>query len=315
MRIFDNLQLTKRDTIQPLWSGYGEITRYHSVTLNRPVIVKQVAPPVDVNHPRGWHGETSHQRKLSSYANEIRFYQHFAELCPPSCRVASCFAAHQASPEFTLVMEDLVDAGFVKLPKTLGVADMQPVLSWLAHFHARFLSENIEALWEVGCYWHLGTRQDEWQEMAEGALKQHAHCLDKQIRQARFQTLLHGDAKLANFNFTASLNDVAAVDFQYTGKGPGVRDLAYFVGSCLNSDELFTHHDYILDTYFAYLSSACREYAPGIDLVALEQEWRALYPVVWADFHRFLSGWKPDHVKINDYMKMQTDIALQGFKA
>ena len=315
MRIFDDLQLTKRDTIQPLWSGYGEIARYHSARLNCPVIVKHVAPPTVVEHPRGWHSNTSHQRKLSSYANEIRFYQHFARMCSDYCRVATCFATQDAAPEFTLVMEDLVNAGFDTLPKTLDVADMQPVLSWLAHFHARFLQQDIELLWPVGCYWHLGTRQDEWQAMADGALKQHAQNLDTQIRQARFQTLLHGDAKLANFNFASSLDDVAAVDFQYTGKGPGIKDLAYFVGSCLQNDALMTYHDDILNNYFGFLSDACQAYAPDIDFVALEHEWRALYPVVWADFHRFLSGWKPDHVKINDYMNIQTDIALQGCQA
>ena len=33
----------------------------------------------------------------------------------------------------------------------------------------------------------------------------------------------------------------------------------------------------------------------------VETNWRALYPVAWTDFHRFIKGWSPDHWKINGY--------------
>jgi len=39
---------------------------------------------------------------------------------------------------------------------------------------------------------------------------------------------------------------------------------------------------------------------------ALEKEWRSLYRVAWADFHRFIKGWSPSHWKINTYSERVT---------
>jgi len=38
----------------------------------------------------------------------------------------------------------------------------------------------------------------------------------------------------------------------------------------------------------------------------LEVDWRSLYRVAWADFHRFLKGWSPDHWKLSDYSERVT---------
>lgn len=62
-------------SIQMLWSGYGEIARYCVPSLNKSVIAKLVMPPEQSNHPKGWNGQRSHQRKLDSYINESIFYK------------------------------------------------------------------------------------------------------------------------------------------------------------------------------------------------------------------------------------------------
>ena len=62
-----------------------------------------------------------------------------------------------------------------------------------------------------------------------------------------------------------------------------------------------------LDTYFA----ALRQQLPAqVDADSVESEWRSLYPAAWADFHRFLVGWAPDHWKIHRYTREMTRRAL-----
>jgi hypothetical protein len=94
---------------------------------------------------------------------------------------------------------------------------------------------------------------------------------------------------------------VAAVDFQYVGGGCGMKDVAYFIGSCLYEEDCERYETELLDYYFARLREALELRDSGVDPDALEQEWRALYPVAWSDFHRFMKGWSPGHWKVHSY--------------
>lgn len=298
--------------MQSLWSGYGDISRYLSPKINTTFIVKHISPPIEQLHPRGWNTQTSHLRKLQSYQIEANFYRDYAYLCDEYCVVPKLLAEFSDNHQQILVLEDLNQAGFSQRKEQAEMADVMLGIRWLAYFHARFLQQDITSLWPVGTYWYLATRQDEFKVMQAGKLKDAAHTLDKKLNNAHFQTLVHGDAKLANFCFddNNTSDSLAAVDFQYVGKGVGVKDLAYFLGACLNQDDLFKYENVLLDEYFAQLKNALDHYQIEVDFIHLQQEWRSLYPLVWADFYRFLLGWSPGHYKINPYMQKQTDIAL-----
>jgi hypothetical protein len=209
-----------------------------------------------------------------------------------------------------LVLEDLDFAGFTERRSYSNMREAKLCIRWLAYFHARFLHTRTENLWPVGTYWHLSTRQDELAVMPEGKLKQQAAKIDSRLNKARFQTLVHGDAKLANFCFTQNTEHVAALDFQYVGQGAGVKDLAYLLGCCFDDNELFLYEEQILGYYFQQLAAGLTHYNVSCDVMLLEAEWRILYAFAWADFLRFLQGWSPGHYKINSYMQYQTDIAL-----
>ena len=222
--------------------------------------------------------------------------------------VRGCLAVNAVENETVLLLTDLDAAGFDLRKESIAIEDIHACLDWLASFHATFLNSPAEGLWECGSYWHLDTRPDELAALEDVSLREAASLIDRQLRQCHYQTLIHGDAKLANFCFTADAPQpgVAAVDFQYVGRGCGMKDVAYFVGSCLDEDECEALESSLLDYYFSRLVQRAAEKHPGIDTTELEGEWRGLYDVAWADFHRFLKGWSPGHWKINSYSEQLT---------
>jgi len=290
------------EDIQSLWSGYGKIMRYGLRGADRErVVVKHVKLPDAHHHPRGWNTDRSHQRKIRSYQVETAWYRDWASRCDERCRVPACLALEADADEFLMVFEDLDASGFPLRKQAVSLADMRVCLSWLAHFHATFVGETPTGLWAVGAYWHLAMRPDELEALADVALKRAAGEIDALLHAGRFHTFVHGDAKLANFCFSEDGAQVAAVDFQYVGGGCGMKDVAYFIGSCLYEDQCEQHEAALLDTYFSALSEALVSRGRAVDPTAIEQEWRALYPVAWTDFHRFMKGWSPGHWKIHGY--------------
>lgn len=273
------------ETIQSLWGGYGELVRVElSGAASRTAIVKWAHPPRDARI------DASFERKCRSYDVEIAFYRAIAPRCDDECRVAKLLAARALTDrrEWLLVLEDLDAAGYDKRVDEAFGPYLDAAIAWLAAFHARFLGEQFTGVWDVGTYWHLATRQEELAAIDDRALREAAPHIAARLASARFQTLLHGDPKEANFCFTRS-GAAAAVDFQYTGRGCAMSDLAYLLHG--RSDEPAGGiDDARLDYYFGHLRRALAGRA--IDADAVEAEWRALYPVARLDFARFLAGWR-----------------------
>jgi hypothetical protein len=149
-------------------------------------------------------------------------------------------------------------------------------------------------LWKRGTYWHLATRALELEATSDSRLRSAAPIFDSTLRACPFQTIIHGDAKVANFCFAEDASaSVAAVDFQYAGGGTGIQDVAYFLISCSNAGVEATQSEH-LDIYFRHLTDALRTERPTLDATPVEQSWRALYPIACADFYRFYAGWAPE---------------------
>lgn len=291
--------LFEKETIQELWSGYGKIIR---ITLEdasiESIVVKHVQLPKSQNHPRGWDTDIGHQRKLKSYNVETTWYKKYSDTS--MARLPKCFAIESKYGETLIVLEDLDKAGFSLRKQKVAWKDIDMCLEWLAQFHASYLGKVPNGLWDIGTYWHLETRPQELEILQDKALKNAATTINTKLNTCNFQTFVHGDAKLENFCFSKN-GQVAGVDFQYVGGGCGMKDVAYFIGSCLNESDCERLESKVLDTYFMHLHRAL-----GKTNEAIEKEWRPLYRVAWADFHRFLKGWSPNHWKINSYSERIT---------
>ncbi len=301
------------EIIQSLWSGYGKISRYQLMgSEHASVVIKHISLPEHTSHPRGWNSAYGHQCKVRSYEVETYWYQQWNQLCAVQSKTPTFLGSYAAGTNQWIILEDL-DHEFPLRKHRVNLAEIKLCLAWLAHFHACFLDCKPEGLWEIGTYWNLDTRPDEYDVMEETALKKKAYQIDSLLNDCRFQTIVHGDAKLANFCFSADLQKVAAVDFQYVGGGCGMKDVAYFLGSCLSSAECTRLEEELLASYFSELASALLSKITPETYEALEKEWRIMYPVACADFTRFMLGWMPTHRKINPYQMGKITQVLAKF--
>ena len=289
------------ETIQSLWSGYGSIERWKN-SKGESIVIKHIQFPDEKNHPRGWNSNFGHLRKVKSYEVESEWYQHFAD--KSNARVPNKLLQAKLGDAQVIVLEDLNASGFTVRPRIVSENQFKSCISWLAQFHADFMNVSGSGLlWEKGTYWHLETRPEEYDKMESGSLKEYATKIDSILSGCSYKTLVHGDAKLANFCFSEN-NKAAAVDFQYVGEGCGMKDLVYFMSSVQDFESIEREKE-VLDFYFNELARFL-----GGKNDELEKEWRRLYKFAWADFNRFLQGWSPGHWKLNDYVSQITSHAV-----
>ena len=309
--IIDFERVISMETNQSLWSGYGSLDRvFLSGYVQPSIIVKDIRVPQKADHPRGWDTDAGHLRKLQSYEVEAHWYQHFNHLCDDACRTPRLLGYQKLDTHTLLVLEDLNGAGYDLRKQYLTTEELHACLRWLAVFHARFMGSKADGLWEVGTYWQLETRQAEWEAMADGPLKEKAAAIHQKLSNARFQTLVHGDAKYANFCFSPT-GKVAAVDFQYVGRGCGMKDVAYLLSCFEGGIQDQRQEEELLAQYLSALCNHTTYISPSISLAELESEWRGLYPFACADFERFLQGWAPGHWKSNRYVKEKVDMVIE----
>jgi hypothetical protein len=306
-------EILRVQVLQELWGGYGQLMRLSLRGGPRTsVILKRVLAPSSQQ------GSASDRRKRRSYEIEQAWYEGPAARCEQVCRVATCLGSHGPSGGSTevslgdsrlLLLEDLELEGYhpARPPQSHQIGQG---LRWLAQLHARFLGPSPPGLWPRGSYWHLQTRREEWERMPEGPLKEAAPQLDRLLAEARFQTVLHGDAKPANFCWSPE-KGAAAVDFQYVGGGCGIRDVAYFLDCCLDEHRCQSEAEPWLAHYFSCLNEALAQQGQESQAAELEAEWRALYPVAWSDYQRFYQGWSRRPSPLGPYSQLQLRRALR----
>lgn len=305
--------ISSLETIQSLWSGYGELVRLKFQ--DKSIIVKHVKLPKTHEHPRGWNTNRSHERKLHSYEVEVNWYENFSKVFDENCPIPKGLKTFHTKDEYLIVMEDLVEVGFTTIVEKANTNHLKSSLSWLAYFHAKHMNTKTNKLWSEGTYWHLETRPDELELLEDKELKKYAKVIDEELKNCKYQTIVHGDAKLANFCFNEDGTKCAAVDFQYVGYGCSMKDVVYFMSSAVNHEECSKIENWGIDTYFIVLKEALKYYQPHIDIEDVEKELRPMFLIALADFQRFIKGWSPSHYKINTYTEESTSKALSYLKS
>lgn len=303
--------ITLEEQLQELWSGYGSIYRLHLSGAKFPfAIVKLIEPPIASKHPRGWNTSIGNQRKLKSYEVESHWYKNYSDYRSEDLKYPKLYGKLEKHNKILLIIEDLTCEGFQIINKKLSSNEIEATLKWLARFHARFMEVSPVGLWEIGTYWHLDTRPEEWDRMEDVQLKEKAAWIDQKLNQCKYKTIVHGDAKQANFAYKE--DQIAAFDFQYVGGGCGIKDVIYFISSCLTEDEMEIQEESFLSVYFSELGKELsKNYTLDI-ITEMEKEWRELYSFAWADFARFINGWNPGHNKMNSYVQKQIDYVLSS---
>jgi len=172
---------------------------------------------------------------LMSYYNEVNFYEQ--DLAARICEAGAL------CPRPLLV--DRREGGVImicmtKLPgRSFGRNKDQTMaaLTWLARLHVLFwgnarADEAVAAgASDQGCFWHFDTRQIELNRMPPQAPLRLAACgIDIRLKVDKMQTICHGDPKGANIMWD-ECEGVSFCDFQWLGKAPPSKDLAYFVAT------------------------------------------------------------------------------------
>jgi hypothetical protein len=302
------------ELIQELWSGFGQILK---VKLEGAEVLSIIVKKIDLsnsgNHPRGWNTDASFKRKEFSYGVEQTWYKNYSNQSGSFLRMAKHLGSTSNKNGSVILLEDLDASGFPIRKSSLTLKEVKTCILWLANLHGKFMGCKSEGLWDVGTYWHLSTRTDEFKAMKDSELKRSAFKIDEVLNNCQYKTIVHGDAKVANFCFSEDLAKVAVVDFQYVGSGCGMKDLVCLLSSCVNAKECRLWEENFLDYYFECLFEALDGKFSGQEFVLLENEWRQLYPMAWADFYRFLDGWSPGNYKFNDYGEIMVENALSLF--
>lgn len=158
------------------------------------------------------------------------------------------------------------------------------------------------SLWDQGCYWHLDTRQQEFSSMPRSwsDLRSVAGRIDAVLKGQkadgttadRHQTLVHGDFKSENLLWNAD-GQCCAYDFQYTGRGFGVRDVAYMLASSVDIDvleqdgceELLQHYHSRLLQQLDKVGKGDAAQRYSLDVM------RSHFDLCIVDYVRFMAGW------------------------
>ena len=209
------------------------------------------------------------------YAAEVGFYRHLAaglDVRTPRCWYS---AMTDDRTRFTLLLDDISPARPGVQAEGCSVAQAEAALQNLVGLHAprwgdatlyehRFLQRPVEGM--------ASMMQDILTTATDGFIERYEDQLDAadpdtlravagvigtwQGTRIDPISVLHGDYRLDNLLFPPDDAAVVVVDWQTAALGPPLRDVAYFLGTCLEPSVRATHEQDLVRGYHEALLAA-----------------------------------------------------------
>ena len=203
---------------------------------------------------------------------------------------------------FALLLDDFSEENGWRQVVQTDLAQTKATLQALARMHAFFwlgqrrqdktLTEALAgSLWPIATYWDQAKQPADQAnrlsaifsrfvsdfgdpEVSKAAgrkdygavLASQVERLEREVHRGEKQTIIHGDAKSANFFYKASSTekqglDVGVIDFQWTGSGLCATDVAYAMWACPQAEVLDQEHQ-LVEFYHDQLSQELAELEP-----------------------------------------------------
>jgi len=223
-----------------------------------------------------------------NYVREVRFYQRLA----PSLRgvVPQCYHAEIEANhvDFILVLEDLSPAVQGDQLRSYSPDECAAVLAAAASAHAPFWGDNhvttlpwlnmepaywqqridlLPVVFEAFCERYGNELDPECVRVGEQLMSTLAHFY--RVQELLPKTIQHGDFRPDNllFSSTTSSLDITILDWQTVLAGPGLVDIAYFLGGAMSVDARRKHERDLVDEYHGRLVAA------GVGNYSFQQCW------------------------------------------
>jgi hypothetical protein len=220
---------------------------------------------------------------LRNYEREVRFYKEVAAATP--VRLARCWAAEldAATGDFVLLLEDLApgEVGDQMCGCSLGQAEVvidvaagmhtawwdHPRLSGLAEWMSvpadAERAEQLRGLWSMAWPMFLVRHGDRLGPDAIGSCERFGASIAAwvQARSGPF-TLTHGDFRVDNMMFGTTPEPwMVPVDWQTPAIGPGIGDVAYFLGASLQTEDRRSYEERLVRRWHDAVAAVDPDYS------------------------------------------------------
>jgi aminoglycoside/choline kinase family phosphotransferase len=228
--------------------------------------------------------EAARRRVATAHRCEVGFYTELADTL--DVRTPACWygAVSDDGAQFTLLLEDLAPRVPGRQVDGCSTEQANHAVRTLAELHA--CRWNDDSLYGMDCLAAITPERAQFlSEIASMAteqfisrfetrlnavdistLREVARVLrDWQLGRATPFSLVHGDYRLDNIMFPPTGDDVAIVDWQTITVALPARDLSYFIGTSLPTEQRRASEDLLVESYYEVLRSQ------GIEEYSLEQ--------------------------------------------